>query len=143
LKPPKHKASASQELLGALKDTPDDSLAEGVIETEGANGSTVEPIYSARKMKCYSVTESELQQLGIANIGVTSFFSLGSACFAFALDIFKDSLLSEDVPQVAARAIEYVQPILIFFGIIFWVIAALALKWRRGMIKLIKDESTN
>ncbi len=130
-------------LLERITAVPDASLAVGVKAAEGMSGSTVEPIYSTRKMRCYSVTESELKQINLANIAITAFSSTGSALLAFWLDIFKDTILSEKVPEVAQTAIGYVQPILLILGIGFWVAAGAALWWRRDMIKLIKQESTN
>ncbi|MEL6883441.1 MAG: hypothetical protein AAFP87_02945 [Pseudomonadota bacterium] len=128
-------------LLDRLKRTNDTELEEKVERTEGVNGSTLEPIYSSRKMVCYSVTESELKQLNLANIGVASFTSLGSAMLAFWLDVFKDTTLASSVPESAQAIISYVQPIILFLGAAFWIISGVILYWRRGLILLIKEES--
>ena len=140
MQPPEKKKSY---LLERLQGVEDESLEKKVEKTEGVNGSTVEPIYSARKMRCYSVTESELKQIALANLGITAFTSLGSAMLAFALDVFKDTLLAEQIPKEADLVISYLQPILLFIGIGFWILAGLTLRWRRSMIDLVKEESTN
>lgn len=134
---------SDKKLFDRFKSTSDLSLEEVVERTEGINGSTVEPVYSARKMRCYSITDSELQQISLANIGITVFFSLGSAMFAFWIDIFKDTMLANRIPHIAEIAIAYVQPVLLFLGVIFWVIGIIVLLWRRNMITLTKEESNN
>ncbi len=123
--------------------TPDTNLETGVEKTEGVNGSTVEPLYSSRQMRCYSVTESELKQIGLANLGITAFSSIGTGMLAFSLDIFKDTVLAGGVPESAKVALSFVQPVLLIGGIAFWVFAIFAIFWRRDMIKIIKHESTN
>lgn len=138
--PPENKKN---DLLERLQGVQDESLERKVEKTEGVNGSTVEPIYSARKMRCYSVTESELKQIGLANLGITAFASLGSAMLAFSLDVFKDTLLAEQIPKEADLVISYLQPILLFVGVGLWIMAGLTLRWRRSMIELVKEESTN
>lgn len=131
----------NEELFESLMDTDDSSLERKVKKTEGVNGATVEPVYSTRKMKCYSVTESELKQIGLANLGITAFASIGSGFLAFWLDIFKDTFLADSVPETAQSAINYVQPILLYVGIAFWLLCGATLYWRRNMIQIIKDES--
>lgn len=141
MKPPK--VQSEDALLKRLKDVPESRLAASVEHTEGVNGSTVEPVYSARKMRCYSVTESELRQINLANIGITAFASMGSAMLAFWLDVFKDTVLAEKIPERAQEIVSYVQPILLVMGLAFWALSAATLGWRRNLIKLIKDESEN
>lgn len=135
--------SSDGNLLDALKAVPDEALEQKIEKSEGVAGATVEPVYSARRMRCYSVTESELLQIGLANIGITAFFSLGSALIAFWLDIFKDTVLASEVPKDAEVVISYVQPVLLFLGLLFWGFAGISVYWRHSMIKLIKQESTN
>lgn len=133
----------SGELLKRIQDLNDDSLKEKVEKTEGVNGSTIEPIYSARKMRYYSVTESELKQLDLANLGGTAFASLGSATLAFAADILKDIFLDKNDTAEADLIIFYALPILLLAGITFWVLAWRAFRWSKTMIELVKEESTN
>ena len=134
---------SKEQLLKALTETPDASLEEKAERAEGVNGATVEPVYSQRKMKCYTVTESELRQIGLSNLGITGLFSLGAAFFAFGLDVFKDTLLAESVPDAAQAIVSYVQPICFFVSASFFVLGLLTIRWRSGLIKLIKDESSN
>ncbi len=133
--------------MEGLENTPDQALTDSVAATEGlsgnSNGSTIEPVYSKRKMKMYSVTESELKQIGLANIGITGTASLGSAFLAFSLDIFKDTVLAGSIPAAAQAAIDYVQPICLFVGLGFWVFSAFLVWWRKGMLDLIRKESSS
>lgn len=129
------------DLIGQVAGASDDKLAEVVQKTEGLNGSTVDLVYSSRQMRCFSITESELQQISLANIGITASFSFGSALLAFYLDIFKDTVLATEVPAQAQTVIGYVQPVLFGLGLGFWILAAVLMYWRRNMVKLIRDES--
>lgn len=104
-------------------------------------GSAIKPVYAQRSMKCMAVTESELKQIGLANLGVTVNFGLGSALLAFGLDLFKDKKLTPDMPEGALFMIDAVQPFCWIFGGVFWVIALLLWIWRWDMLRLIKRES--
>ena len=106
-------------------------------------GSTLDVHYTARTMKCYSVTDSELRTIGLANVGQNIFLSLGSAMLAFSLDIFKDTTLATSVPTAAAEIASYVQPICLFLGIAFYIAAGSMWVWRKGMIDAIKKESSD
>lgn len=139
--PAKDPKSKENLLLESVLKADDASLEKRVKRAEGVNGATVEPVYSTRKMRCYSVTESELKQISLANLGITAFASIGSGLLAFWLDVFKDTLLAEAVPEAAQSAIDYVQPVLLFLGIAFWLLTAGTLFWRRSMISTIKEES--
>ncbi|MEA3533143.1 hypothetical protein [Rhizobium sp. CC-YZS058] len=68
----------SEGLLDKLKETSAADLSAGVAWKEGVAGATLEPIYSRRRFKCFVVTESELQQIGLANLTATATGSLGS-----------------------------------------------------------------
>lgn len=136
------KTKPDPQLLSKLKETSDAELGTGAEITEGINGSTVEPVYSARKMKCYSVTESELKQIGLANIAITSMGSIGTGLFAFGLDIYKDTVFATGIPETTEAVISILQPILLIGGAAFWVIAIIAIFWRKSMMTLIKEEST-
>jgi len=134
---------SKEQLLKALVETSDASLEEKAERAEGVNGATVEPVYSQRKMKCYTVTESELRQIGLSNLGITGMFSLGAAFLAFGLDVFKDTLLAESVPDAAQAIVSYVQPICFFVSASFFILGLLTIRWRSGLMQLIKDESSN
>ncbi|WP_428631171.1 hypothetical protein [Sphingopyxis sp.] len=105
------------------------------------HGSTIETVYSRRKMKCYSVTESELKQIGLANLGATICVGIGSALFAFGVDVFKDSILATEIPKEANILIDSIQPICLYLGAAFYIAAAALLWWRQSMIGTIKSES--
>ena len=105
------------------------------------SGGLVKPVYSEREMKCLTVTESELKQIGLANLGVTVCVGIGSAFFAFGLDVFKDSLLASDIPASALVLTQYVQPMCLVMGVAFYLVAGLLYFWRKDMIGLIRRES--
>lgn len=117
------------------------SPPEGVDNPNAAAGGVVKPVYSERTMKCLTVTESELKQIGLANLGVTVCVGIGSAFAAFGIDVFKDSMLAPDVPESARVLTEYVQPLCLGVGVVFYVIAGLLYLWRRDMIGMIRRES--
>lgn len=115
----------------------------GIANVTAESGSAIRPVYATRSMKCYAVTDSELKQIGLANLGTTITFGLGSACFAFAFDIFKDAALAGAVPTSANVLVNAIQPLGYVFGALLWIAAAIIWFWRRSMIKLIKEESEN
>lgn len=109
------------------------------ISTTG--GSVITPQYAKRSMKCYAVTDSELKQIGLANLFGTISFGVGTALLGFGIDIWKDSKLASSLPEEARTLTDVAQPLCLIFGIVF-IVAALAIAiWRRDMIKTIKDES--
>ena len=105
------------------------------------SGSAIKPQYAVRSMKCYAVTESELKHIGLANLGQTASFGIGSALIAFGLDIFKDTRLAEQVPESAALVVSTVEPLCFIFGIVFWFVSATLWVWRRDMLATIREES--
>lgn len=106
-----------------------------------STGSVIQPEYAQRNMKCYAVTESELKQIGLANLAVTICFGIGSGLLGLGIDIFKDTTLADSVPPNANVVVNTVQPILFIFGIVFWLAAAALWFWRRDMLSLIRKES--
>jgi hypothetical protein len=136
------KREKSLPLLDDLAGIPDKNLGLGVARSEGLSGSSIEPIYSRRRLKCYTITESEIHQIGLANIGITAFTALGSAFFAFWLDLTKDIAFASEIPKGIEPLISYVQPILMVLAFAFWVIALGGVFWRSRMLKIIKSESS-
>lgn len=135
--------ATAKRLLGDLKDTPVDKLSAGVARSEGVNGSTLEPIYARRSITCYTITESELQQIGLANLAITAAASIGTAFLTFSLDLFKDTLLSESIPPLTQEVLAVAQPILLVVGIALWLSVVALTFWKNGMIKTIKADSTS
>jgi hypothetical protein len=117
------------------------SPPDGAESPNTPAGGVVKPVYSERTMKCLTVTESELKQIGLANLGVTICVGIGSALVAFGIDVFKDSLLATDVPDAALMLTKYVQPMCLIGGVAFYVIAVMLWIWRKDMIGLIRRES--
>jgi hypothetical protein len=92
-------------------------------------------------MRCVVVTESELKQLGLANVLMTAATSIGSFLLAFGLDIIKDTWLSDQVPDSAKVITQVLQPICFYVGIAFYAGAVGIWLWRRDLLKLIRQES--
>lgn len=115
--------------------------ASGESTFDAAPSPAIQLVQSVRTMRCYTVTDSELKQLGLANIGIAATFGVGSASFAFGLDVYKDAAMAAAIPESARTMIEVVQPICFYTGIAFWVFSAVLWFWRRDMLSLIKRES--
>ena len=138
--PPKQK-QPDKKLLENLEGLNDAQLKRSVEQSENLK-SPVETVHGTRKMQCYSVTESELLQLSIVNTAVAFAWSFSAGLAVFLVDIVKDIMLSDDIPQKAQDIGVVVIPIL-FFALIISVWAALkAQKWRKRLIDLIKQESS-
>lgn len=131
----------TNDLLNKLKSTSAEDLTAGVAKVERANGATLEPIYSKRSFKCFTVTESELQQLGLANLAMTFTAAIGSALFAFWFDIFKDTEMATEIPAKAVVVLGYVKPLCLYGAVLFWTFSFAMFLWRGQMLSIIKKES--
>ncbi|MGX7875992.1 hypothetical protein ACVDG5_027740 [Mesorhizobium sp. ORM6] len=98
-------------------------------------------VIGSREMRCYTVTDSELKQLGLANLAISATFGIGSALFGFGLDIFKDVEMSPSLPASAQTLAQVVQPLCFYVGIAFWAFSVGLFFWRNGMLSIIKKES--
>ena len=129
-------------LLGALTSVPDEELTKSAESAEGVNaGATVRPVYRHRHISCYTITETELRTLQLANSGVAVLGAIGASLATFWLDIFKDTVLAEEVPEQAQAALAYIQPALGVSAVAFFLAAGGIILWRRGFIAQIKRES--
>jgi hypothetical protein len=142
--PPPEPTEQPEQLLKELKETPPADLAASVQRTESvAVGATLEPVYGRRKMRLYAVTESELSQIGLANLLATICIGLGSALVGFGIDIFKDTILTSELPNDAALVAKYVQRLCLFLGLGFYVGAGAIYWWRKGLLETIKSEQAH
>lgn len=107
----------------------------------GVGGSAVRPVYSERSMRCYAITDQELQHIGYANTAATVFASAGAICWTLAADLFKDLRLGDAPPEAARAAAEAVQTVSFIAGIFLFGIAIAAVLAKRSMVDLIKRES--
>ena len=116
-----------------------------IEETSSTNtepsGGVVRPIYSERHMRCLIVSESELKQIGLANLGVTAFVGIGSALISFGFDIMKDTALEKPENATASQVADAVERICLGGGVVCFLVAGLIWLWRRDMIKTIRAES--
>jgi hypothetical protein len=92
-------------------------------------------------MKCLTVTESELKQIGLANMGVTIFVAIGSALLSFGVDIFKDTTLSPPSAAATAQVADAIETMCLGGGAICYLVALALWLWRRDMIQTIRKES--
>lgn len=106
----------------------------------GVGGSSVKPIYSERSMKCYAVTEMELNNLGFASLVSTIFSTAGAVLLGLAIDLFKDVQIDGKTGS-GAQAAESLQGPLFVGAVICFAVAVLMLWRRRNMIELIRKES--
>ena len=93
-----------------------------------------------RSMKHYTVFDSDFDSLATQELGQSVCITISSFCWAFGIDIFKDTMLAESVPEPTEAALGYIQPILLLFGIIFAIAAGAFWLKRRTTIQKIKDD---
>ena len=91
-------------------------------------------------MKHYTVFDSDFDSLGTQELGQSACLTLSSFCFAFGLDIFKDTLLAEAVPTATQAALSFIQPTLLIFAVLFAVVAGAFWLKKRSTIQKIKDD---
>ncbi len=128
-------------LLGNLKEKPNDDLGKTVAEKEGLGGALI-PQYSKRRIKCITVLEGEIDDLGSFNLGSSICFSISAFCFGLWIDIFKDKKLSESIPLEPPEALFYVERGSILAMILFFCIGSALWIKKNRKIKKIKEEST-
>jgi hypothetical protein len=116
----------------------DDELQRG---PKPEKGSTLNPVYSVRSMKCFAVTESELRQLSLVNNSITATFGIGSGLLAFGANIFSSALFTDKLPATGIILRDSILPICLLLGIVFWLFSGGLWLWRNGFLKLIKKES--
>jgi len=92
-------------------------------------------------MRTYTVTESELWILSLANGLMTIFFSLGSGFVGIALDITKDVMLSPELAKTGEALAEIVRPACVILAVVFFACGLWAFMQRQSTIALIKKES--
>ena len=102
-------------------------------------------VQGQRKMRCFMVTESELKQIGLANLLSTISSSIGAMLIGFGLDIYKDlTILSGDAPagsreNASSIAVTF-QNASFYLGVAFILAAGALLLWRRSLLAQIKAE---
>lgn len=106
------------------------------------SGSTIEPLYTARKMRAFSVTESELNMLSVINGIAAACFALGTGLFGLSVDIQKDLLFATELPASATELRDTVRPLLFWLGAVFYAFGAIALVWRHNTLSIIKREAS-
>lgn len=92
-------------------------------------------------MKCYVVTDSELNSLSLANGLMVVFFSLASAFAGFGVDISKDLLLTPEATTDAKALADMARTVCFGFAAAFAGAGVWAYTWKRGSLRLIKKES--
>ncbi len=93
-------------------------------------------------MRCYAITDQELQHIGVTNTAATFFASVGAACWTLSADLFKDLKLG-DTPAAEALAVaQSVQNLSFIAGALMFAVAGYAMWVRHSTIAVIKREST-
>ena len=129
----------SLEDLEAFSDAQIEEAAEKVEDT-GKGG--VNPVDPRRNMRFYKVSENELGSLSALNDATVGVFSLVAALITFAIDVTKDVLLAETVPEFAIRTLWFGAPMLFIILIILSFIAVKLRKAKRSVVQIIRDESS-
>jgi hypothetical protein len=103
-------------------------------------GDPVKVVRTRRSMKHYTVFDSDFESLATQEVGVSVSLTLSSFCFALWLDIFKDTMFAQNIPTATEAALQYIQPSLILFGILFAISTAMFWQRKRSTIQKIKDD---
>lgn len=94
-------------------------------------------------MRCFNVTEPELDSIGIMNLVTTGSFSIAAAVLGFCIDFKKDVMFAENLtPQAEAInvAINWAD---LPFVVALAAIGLWALRKRGTIIEKIKNESSS
>ena len=127
--------------LNELRDVSDEQVGAKVQEAEGLEAVAVNVVQSTRHMQFYSVSESELRQLSLVNNLVAFAWAVVSGTGLFVLDVIKDVLLADSIPESAIGLASRFWPLLLFFLLAALLGLVLAYRWRGNLIHLIKTES--
>jgi hypothetical protein len=91
-------------------------------------------------MKRYTVFDSDFESLATQELGQSVCLTVSSFCFAFWLDIYKDTLLAESIPASTQAGLSYFQPTLLILAAVFAVGAIAFWVRKRSTIQKIKDD---
>lgn len=121
-----------------VDERPQEGGAGGGINLSNTTGSTIEPLYTKRQMRAFSVTESELNMLSIINGIAGACFSIGTGLIGLSVDV-QQVLQGQTVTlnSVAHSA----RPLFVWGGVIFYALGLLAVLWRHNTLEIIKRET--
>lgn len=103
-------------------------------------GGPVSVVRTSRTMKHYTVFDSDFESLATNDTATTFCMTVSSFCFAFGLDIFKDTALAQSIPASTQVALGYIQPMLFVFSFLFAAGAFAFWRKKRSKIQSIKDD---
>lgn len=115
-------------------------MAEEPLRGPLVPGGPVNVVRTSRAMKHYTVFDSDFDSLATQELGFSVCLTLSSFCFAFGLDIFKDTALAQAIPASTQAALSYVQPALFVFAVLFAAAAGAFWVKKRSTIQKIKDD---
>ena len=111
------------------------------IQFESEGGALIKVGQSRRTVKCYGVTEDELDHLSLLNTLSTIFFSLASGCLFFSINLILE-LFKRTTQDPATRELVFtVSPVTGVVGLVFLCTAIYTLVKRGSTITRIKEES--
>ena len=105
------------------------------------DGGRIQPLYAERKVKVYSVQESELKHISGLNVMAMASFSVAAAFFGFAASIWLELAFGDPVAEVGKLIAKYGPPLLLVISFCAFVFGCIAIKTRGSILKTIKDES--
>jgi len=88
-------------------------------------------------MKCYGITEEELQNVGVLNTLSTICFSLGAVFFT----LFIEKLINYIENKNLSNFLNGPAIVLLLLSLALFLVAGIALKNKRTTIKRIKEQS--
>jgi hypothetical protein len=104
-------------------------------------GPLVNVLHTKREMRIFGVTENELRTITIMNAATAFFFSLGTGCFGYLLNLQADAAFADKIPAATQRALDVFRPGLEWVGAAFYVAGIVTWLYRGGFVRTIKRES--
>ncbi|MEN6559273.1 MAG: hypothetical protein ABFD52_00675 [Acidobacteriota bacterium] len=111
------------------------------LQFESEGGALIKVGQSRRTVKCFGVTEEELDHLSLLNTLSTIFFSLASGSLFFSISLLLE-LFKRTTQDPATRELVFtVSPFTGVVGLAFLGIAIYTLKKRGSAVTRIKEQS--
>ena len=110
-------------------------------QSQQVQGSSLQPLYTSRRMKMYALTESEAISISAINLGSTFFFGLMSFFLTACLSIYFNGIFYETLTAAGILAYYYAAPFLLLLAIVCGVAGRIAIAKRRELWNEIKTNS--
>jgi hypothetical protein len=124
-----------------MADEINSGLGQPISFTQAPSGSTIEPLYTKRTMRAYSVTESELNMLSVINGLAAVCASIATGLLGLCIGIQQEVMFSAELPESGAALRDFARPILFWSAMAFYGFALITLVWRYNTLHIIKREA--